>query len=123
MLYNEAVTYNEPYFQYNGVRIVEPGSFGPTSVVTDFKVLKVILLSPETIGSTLVFVDATKVIISTGVVDNTISPSSMTFETYDSGYIAFSVLDEEAYAITSAQTIVLEENSAGTVDVTIIPTS
>lgn len=123
MLYNEGVTYDEPYFQYNGIRVVEPESFGPTATITEFKVLKVILLSPETIGSGLVFVDSTKVIQITGEQNLTESTAVMSFETYDSGYIAFSVDDEGAYAVGSAETIILEDNSAGTVDVTIIPTS
>jgi len=123
MLYNEGVLYEEPYFQYNGVRVVEPQSFGPTANVTDFKVFKVVILSPDSITSTLVFVDATKVISGTNQDQVTESTATMTFETYDSGYIAFSVEEQDAYAITSAETIILEDNSAGTTDVTIIPTA
>jgi len=123
MLYNEGVTYNEPYFQYNGVRVVEPSTFGPTSTITSLKVLKVVILSPESITSKLVFVDATKVIQGTNQDQVTESTASITFETYDSGYIAFNVEDQDAYAVASAETIVLEDNSAGTTDVTIIPTA
>lgn len=123
MLYNEGVTYSEPYFQYNGVRVVEPSSFGPTANITDFKILQVIILHPESIDSTLVFIGADKVIIGSGEEQVTESTAIMSFDTYDSGYIAFSVNKEEAYAIASAETILVEDNSAGTVDVTIIPTA
>jgi hypothetical protein len=123
MLYNEGVTYSEPYFQYNGVRVVEPSSFGPTVNITDFKILQVIILHPESIDSTLVFIGADKVIIGSGEEQVTESTAIMSFDTYDSGYIAFSVNKEEAYAIASAETILVEDNSAGTVDVTIIPTA
>ena len=123
MLYNEGVTYSEPYFQYNGVRVVEPSSFGPTANITDFKILQVIILYPESIDSTLVFIGADKVIIGSGEEQVTESTAIMSFDTYDSGYIAFSVNKEEAYAIASAETILVEDNSAGTVDVTIIPTA
>jgi len=123
MLYNEGVTYSEPYFQYNGVRVVEPSSFGPTANVTDIRILQVIILYPESIDSTLVFIGADKVIIGSGEEQVTESTAIMSFDTYDSGYIAFSVNKEEAYAIASAETILVEDNSAGTVDVTIIPTA
>jgi hypothetical protein len=123
MLYNEGVLYDESYFQYNGVRVVEPDSFGPTATVTDLRVLKVVILHPDSITSTLVFIDATKVIAGTNQDQVTESTATMTFETYDSGYIAFSVEEQDAYAIASAETIILEDNSAGTTDVTIIPTA
>jgi IMP cyclohydrolase len=123
MLYNEGITYSEPYFQYNGVRVVEPSSFGPTANITDFKILQVIILYPESIDSTLVFIGADKVIIGSGQEQVTESTAIMSFDTYNSGYIAFSVNEEEAYAIASAETIIVEDNSAGTVDVTIIPTA
>jgi hypothetical protein len=123
MLYNELIEYDEPYFQYNGVRIVEPNTFGPTSVISNLDIRKVVLLHPESITSTLIFVAANKVIVGTGKEQVTQSTASLTFETYDSGYIAFNVEKREAFAVSSAETIILEYNSAGTADVTIIQTS
>lgn len=125
MIYDEAISYNEPHFQYNGVRIVSPGSFDPTFAISNPKVLAVIILSPSSINSTLTFVNTHQIIIPSGVIEVTDSSSSMSFSTLNNqeGYIVFSVLDEEAYALSQAETIVLDQNSAGTVDVTIIPTA
>lgn len=125
MIYAGDISYNEPYFQYNGVRIVAPSSFGPNSVVSNPKVLAVIILRPPGIGSTLVFVDTNKIISSAGFIEITDSNSSMSFSTLNNqeGFMVFSVADEDAFAITDAQTIVLDQNQAGTVDVTIIPTA
>lgn len=123
MQYNEGVTYDEPYFQYNGVRVVEPSTFGPTASISNIDIRKVVILHPESLTSKLVFIGVDKVIIGTGQEQVTESTAVMTFETFDSGYIAFSVEEREAYAISSAETIILEDNSAGTTDVTIIPTA
>lgn len=123
MQYNEGVTYDEPYFQYNGVRVVEPSTFGPTASISNIDIRKVVILHPESLTSKLVFIGVEKVIIGTGQEQVTESTAVMTFETFDSGYIAFSVEEREAYAISSAETIILEDNSAGTTDVTIIPTA
>jgi hypothetical protein len=125
MIYSGDINYNEPYFQYNGVRIVSPESFGPTAILNNPKVLSVILIAPESIDSTLVFVNTHQIIYSSGAVDVTNSTSSMSFSTLNNqeGFIVFSVLQDEAFAISQAETIVLSENSAGTVDVTIIPTA
>jgi len=123
MQYNEGVTYDEPYFQYNGVRVVEPSTFGPTASISNIDIRKVVILHPESLTSKLVFIGVDKVIIVTGQEQVTESTAVMTFETFDSGYIAFSVEEREAYAISSAETIILEDNSAGTTDVTIIPTA
>jgi len=123
MQYNEGVTYDEPYFQYNGVRVVEPSTFGPTANISNLDILKVVILHPESITSTLVFVGLDKVVAGTNQEQVTESTAVMTFETFNSGYIVFSVEEQEAYAIASAQTIILEDNSAGTTDVTIIPTA
>lgn len=123
MLYNEGIRYDEPHFQYNGVRVVEPSSFGPTANITDIKIYQVVILYPESIDSTLVFVGADKVVIGSGQEQVSESTAFMSFDTYNSGYIAFSVNQEDAYAIASAETIILEDNSAGTTDVTIIPTA
>lgn len=125
MIYNGEINYNEPYFQYNGIRVVAPESFGPTAVLNNPKILGVLLIAPESINSTLVFVSIHEIISSTGIVDITDSTSSMSFSTLNNqeGFIVFSVLEDEAFAISQAETIILNQNSAGTVDVTIIPTA
>lgn len=125
MIYSGDIAYNEPYFQYNGIRVVSPESFGPTAVLNNPKILSVILISPESINSTLVFVSSHQVISSAGIVDITDSTSYMSFSTLNNqeGFIVFNVLEDEAFAIAQAETIILSENSAGTVDVTIIPTA
>lgn len=125
MIYNGDIAYNEPYFQYNGIRLVSPESFGPTAVLDNPKVLGVLLISPESIDSTLVFVSSHQVISSVGLIDITDSTSSMSFSTLNNqeGFIVFNVLNDEAFAIAQAETIILNQNSAGTVDVTIIPTA
>lgn len=125
MIYSESLSYDEPYFQYNGVRIVSPQSISPTFAVDNPKVLAVLLIAPVSIDSTLVFVDTHQVVIPSGTIEVTESSSSMSFSTLNNqeGYIVFSVLEDEAFALTQAETIVLDQNSAGTVDVTIIPTA
>lgn len=153
MIYSGDISYNESYFQYNGIRIVSPTSFGPTSTVNNPRLLAVVIVSPESINSTLVFVSTHKIISSTGIIEVTDSNSLMSFSTLnnqegymvfnvldENGYaitqtqttlldnneealIAFSVLNEDAYAFSEAKTIILNQNSAGTVDVTIIPTA
>lgn len=123
MLYDYGISYNEPYFRYSGVRVVEPSTFGPTANITDIKIYKVVLLHPESITSKLVFVPLSNIVIGTGQEQVTESTASMSFETFSSGYIVFNVEEEEAYAVSSAETILLEDNSAGTTDVTIIPTA
>jgi len=125
MIYDGAISYNEPYFQYNGIRIVSPESFDPTFAINNPKVLAVVLLSPPSIDSTLSFVNTHQIVIPTGFIEVSESNSFMSFSTLNNqeGYIVFSVLDEEAYALSQAETIILDQNSAGTVDVTIIPTA
>jgi hypothetical protein len=41
-------------------------------------------------------------------------------ELYTTGYVAISVNKNEAYAVSNAESIILEDNSAGTINVTII---
>lgn len=125
MIYDEAVSYNEPHFQYNGVRIVSPASFDPTFAINNPKVLAVIVIAPQSIDSTLTFVSTHQVVIPSGVIEVTESSSFMSFSTLNNqeGYIVFSVLEDDAFALAQAETIVLDQNSAGTVDVTIIPTA
>lgn len=149
MIYNEQLSYNETYHQYDGVRIVNPESFFTSPFVGYPNLLGVILLSPTSIDSTLVFVNTHKILV-TSTVEATDTTSYIDFSTldYKSGlitysvldeqtfalaqtqtvllgtedtYIAFNVLDDQAHAISQAEAIILKQNSAGTVDVTIIP--
>ena len=147
MLYNGDIAYNQDNFNYSGVYVVSPESFGITTNFGGLKVLGVIVISPPSVDSTLVFVNSHSVITPSGIIENTETSSYMTFAMFDgygsseistinadayaisslnseeihsSGYIAVSINKNEAYAISSAETIVLENNSAGTINVTIM---
>jgi hypothetical protein len=147
MKYDGDITYNQAHFNYNGVYVVSPESFGLTSNFGGLKVLGVIVISPPSVNSTLVFVDSHSVITPSGIIENTETSSSMTFamfdgygsseiskinadafavaslnneELYSSGYVAVSINKNEAYAVSNAESIILEDNSAGTINVTII---
>ena len=147
MKYDGDIAYNQAHFNYNGVYVVSPESFGLTSNFGGLKVLGVIVISPPSIDSTLVFVDSHSVITPSGIIENTETSSSMTFamfdgygsseiskinadafavsslnneELYTTGYVAISVNKNEAYAVSNAESIILEDNSAGTINVTII---
>jgi hypothetical protein len=147
MKYDGDIAYNQANFNYNGVYVVSPESFGLTNNFGGLKVLGVIVISPPSIDSTLVFVDSHSVITPSGIIENTETSSSMTFamfdgygsseiskinadafavsslnneELYTTGYVAISVNKNEAYAVSNAESIILEDNSAGTINVTII---
>jgi len=147
MLYNGDITYGQDHFNYSGVYVVSPQSFGLTTNFGGLNILGVIVISPPSVDSTLVFVNSHSVVTPSGVIENTETSSYMTFamfngygsseistinanayaisslnseDTYSSGYIAISINKNEAYAISSAETIILEDNSAGTIDVTIM---
>ena len=147
MKYDGDIAYNQAHFNYNGVYVVSPESFGITSNFGGLKVLGVIVISPPSIDSTLVFVDSHSVITPSGIIENTETSSLMTFamfdgygsseiskinadafavsslnneELYTTGYVAISVNKNEAYAVSNAESIILEDNSAGTINVTII---
>lgn len=147
MKYDGDIAYNQAHFNYNGVYVVSPESFGITSNFGGLKVLGVIVISPPSIDSTLVFVDSHSVITPSGIIENTETSSFMTFamfdgygsseinkinadafavsslnneELYTTGYVAISVNKNEAYAVSNAESIILEDNSAGTINVTII---
>jgi len=117
MLYDQEASYNQSYFTYNGIRVLEPSSFGPTSNIGDINVVKVLVLHPDAINPTLVFIPLKNIVIQSGSTQVTESLAFISFDTYDSGYIAFSVNAQDSYAVSSAKTIILEGNSAGTVDV------
>ena len=147
MKYDGDIAYNQAHFNYNGVYVVSPESFGVTSNLGGLKVLGVIVISPPSIDSTLVFVNSHSVITPSGIIENTETSSFMTFamfdgygsseiskinadafavsslnneELYTTGYVAISVNKNEAYAVSNAESIILEDNSAGTINVTII---
>jgi hypothetical protein len=147
MLYNGDIAYNQAHFNYDGVYVVSPQSFGLTSNFGGLNILGVIVISPPSVDSTLVFVNSHSVVTPSGIIDNTETSSYMTFamfdgygsseitkinadayaistlnseEIYSSGYIAVSINKNEAYAVSNAQSITLEDNSAGTINVTIM---
>jgi hypothetical protein len=147
MLYNGDIAYNQAHFNYNGVYVVSPQSFGLTTNFGGLNILGVIVISPPSVDSTLVFVNSHSVVTPSGIIDNTETSSYMTFamfdgygsseitkinadayaistlnseEIYSSGYIAVSINKNEAYAVSNAQSITLEDNSAGTINVTIM---
>ena len=147
MLYNGDIAYNQAHFNYSGVYVVSPESFGITTNFGGLKVLGVIVISPPSVNSTIVFVNSHSIITPSGVIENTETSSFMTFAMFDgygsseitkinadayaistlnneeihsSGYIAVSINKNEAYAISSAESIILEDNSAGTINVTIM---
>lgn len=147
MKYDGDIAYNQAHFNYDGVYVVSPESFGISQNFGGLNVLSVILISPPSINSTLVFVDTHSVTSPSGIIDNSETSSSISFISYNdygimeidkifseayaissvnneeqntSGYIAVSIDKNEAYAVSNAQSIILENNSAGTIDVTII---
>ena len=147
MKYDGDIAYNQAHFNYDGVYVVSPESFGLSNNFGGLNILSVILISPPSIESTLVFVSNHSVVTPSGVIENTDTTSSITFamfdgygsmeidrinadayaiaslnneQIYSSGYFAVSINKNEAYALSNAQSIILESNSAGTVDVTII---
>jgi hypothetical protein len=147
MLYNGDIAYNQAHFNYSGVYVVSPESFGLTTNFGGLNILGVIVISPPSVDSTLVFVDTHNIIGSTGIVENSETISTISFaqfdgygsseinkinadtfalasvgsqESYSAGVFAISVNKNDVYAISNAESIILENNSAGTVNVTII---
>lgn len=107
MNYNENLAYDEPSYQYDGVRVVSPESIGLSNTFDNAKILAVFLLKPPSINSTIVFVESSKV-----VVDETIeiysTSSSLSMEVIDEepfSYIAFSVEEDDAFATTEVQKV------------------
>lgn len=147
MKYDGDIAYNQEHYQYNGIYVVSPQAFGLTPNFGNLNLLKVIVLKPPSITSTLVFIPSPSVLVPTGVIENSETFSSIQFSAFDgygsiefdkinaeayaiagsqginsdsSGYIAISVDKNESYAFATADTIVFDNNSAGTIDVTII---
>lgn len=147
MKYDGDIAYSQEHYQYNGLYVVSPQSFGLTLNFGNLNLLKVIVLKPPSITSTLVFLPSSSLIIPTGVIENSETSSSLEFAAFDgygsiefdkinaeayaiassqgigaesSGYVAISVDKNESYAFATADTIVFDKNSAGTIDITII---
>ena len=147
MKYDGDIAYNQAHFNYNGVYVVSPSNFGISSNFGGLKVLGVLLISPPSIASTLVFINTHNVISLTGIIENSETTSSMSFSSFSGygsmeinninenayaisqsesspetnvGYIAVSVDKSMSYAVATAESINLDINSAGTIDVTII---
>lgn len=147
MKYDGDITYNQAHYNYNGIYVVSPQSFNIPQNFGGLNLLSVLLISPPSITSTLVFVDTTNVVVPSGIIDNSETTSSISVvsftdfgimeiekisesafalaslnneELYSSGYLAVSIDKNEAYAVSSAQSIILDSNSAGTIDITII---
>ena len=79
MLYNGDIAYDQAHFNYDGVYVVSPQSFGLTSNFGGLNVLGVIVISPPSVDSTLVFAGSHSVITPSGITDNTETSSYMTF--------------------------------------------
>jgi len=147
MKYDGDIAYNQAHFNYDGVYVVSPESFGITSNFGGLNLLSVLVISPPSINSTLVFLDTTIVVVPSGIIDNSETTSSITLVSFtdfgimeiekisedafalaslsnqelsSSGYLAVSIDKNEAYAISNAESIILDNNSAGTIDITII---
>lgn len=147
MKYDGDIAYNQAHFNYDGVYVVSPESFNIPQNFGGLNILNVILISPPSINSTLVFVDSTSVIVPSGIIENSETASSITMVSftdfgimeiekisedafalssmnaenlYSAGYFAVSIDKNEAYAVSNAESIILDNNSAGTIDITII---
>ena len=106
MNYNENLAYDEPSYQYDGVRVVSPESIGLSNTFNNAKILAVFLLKPPSINSTIVFVDSSKVIVDETIEISTASFLSM--EVIDEepfSYIAFSVEEDDTLATTEVEKV------------------
>jgi len=121
MIYNDLISYDEPNFRYDGVKVVSPESIGLSTVFGSAKLLAVLLIRPISIDSTLIFVDSSKIIIPTGGEEVTTTSATMSFQDPNAeGYIAFNVLQSDVEAITSAETIYVSPTAESSFDVTIV---
>jgi hypothetical protein len=147
MKYDGDIEYNQAHFQYNGIYLISPNSFSIPTNFGGLKVLSVLLISPPSIQSTIVFVNNHNIISSTGILENSETTSSISFYSFDEygimeinkinadayaisatnysqdesqAYVAVSIDKDMAYAVSTAESIILDTNSAGTFDVTII---
>jgi hypothetical protein len=147
MKYDGDIEYNQAHFQYNGIYLISPNSFNIPGNFGGLKVLSVLLISPPSIQSTLVFVNNHNIISSTGILENSETTSTISFFSFDEygimeinrinadayaisatnysqdqnqAYVAVSIDKNMAYAVSTAESIILGTNSAGTFDVTII---
>lgn len=121
MIYDDLITYNEQYFRYDGVKVVTPESIGLSNYFGSFKLSAVFLLRPLSIDSTLVFVDSSKIIVDYGSEIVTTTSATLSFENLNGeGIIAFNVLEDEAYALTQAETIYVSPTAESSIDITIV---
>ena len=67
MLYNGDIAYDQVHFNYSGVYVVSPESFGISTNFGGLKVLGVLVISPPSVDSTLVFVNSHSVITPSGI--------------------------------------------------------
>lgn len=108
MNYNENLAYNEPFYQYDGVRVVSPESIGLSTTFNNAKVLAVFLLKPQSINSTIVFVESSKVVFLDGAIEIYSTTSSLSMEVIEEqpfGYIAFSVEEDDVFATTEVKKV------------------
>jgi hypothetical protein len=121
MIYNEILSYNEPSFRYDGVRVVTPESIGLSNTFGNSKVLAAFLISPISIDTSIIFVGINKVILPSDSEVVTTTSATISFEDPDaSGYIAFNVLEEEAEAILQAETIYVQPSGESTFDISLV---
>jgi len=147
MKYDGDIAYSQEHYQYNGIYVISPQNFGITSNFGGLKVLNVLLINPPSIQSTLVFVNNHNIISSTGIIQDSETTSTISFYAFEEfgsieideinanafalsstvynqdenqGYLAVSIDKSMAYAVSTAESIILDTNSAGTIDVTII---
>jgi len=147
MKYDGDIAYNQAHFNYNGIYVVSPQSFNIPQNFGGLNLLNVLIISPPSINSTLVFVDTANVVTPSGIIENSETSSSISMVSFNdfaimeiekisedafalaslnnqelssAGYLAISIDKNEAYAISNAERIILDNNSAGTIDITII---
>jgi hypothetical protein len=106
MLYNDIVTYEHPYFRYDGVRLVEPSEIYSGDKFGEASILAAFMVNPVSVETSVVFVPIEKIFYDTGLEQITNTTSSISFSDIDGyGVVAFNVLDEEAEIISSAEVV------------------
>ena len=106
MNYNENLAYDEPFYQYDGVKVVSPESIGLSATFGNANVLAIFLLSPPSIDSTIVFVDSSKVIVDETIEISTASFLSMeVLDEQPFSYIAFSVEEDSTLATAEIEKV------------------
>ena len=106
MFYDDIITYDQPYFRYDGVRLVEPSEINVGPQFGEANVLLAFLIDPLSIDTSVVFVDSSKIIFTD--FDEEVTNTSAVISVVGvsgSGVIAFNVLDSEADALMSVGVI------------------